>query len=150
LTNEALSSIYREVISASISLQKDLCIGFLGPAGTYTHQVRLLFLEDLIYLFEFFRLIYYRLLCAALATQFSMFHFCLFQVLISYNIRLTTDLVDVFDAVERKRVDYGVVPLENSTIGGINQTLDRFLSSNLRIRSETYLPVRIYIQLVLC
>jgi chorismate mutase/prephenate dehydratase len=48
---------------------------------------------------------------------------------------------DVFSEVERERADYGVVPIENSTEGVINHTLDTFLASNLKICSEVYLPI---------
>ena len=48
---------------------------------------------------------------------------------------------DVFSEVERERADYGVVPIENSTEGVINHTLDTFLGSDLRICSEIYLPI---------
>ena len=34
----SLRTIYREVISASIALERDLVIGYLGPEATYTHQ----------------------------------------------------------------------------------------------------------------
>ncbi|MCC7541208.1 MAG: prephenate dehydratase [Deltaproteobacteria bacterium] len=47
----------------------------------------------------------------------------------------------VFDAVERGHAAYGVVPFENSTEGGVSFTLDRFLSSRLRIRRELVLEV---------
>ncbi|MCD6416748.1 MAG: prephenate dehydratase [Planctomycetes bacterium] len=43
---------------------------------------------------------------------------------------------DVFGEVERKRADYGVVPVENSTGGGIHQTLTRFLDSSLKVCAE--------------
>lgn len=48
---------------------------------------------------------------------------------------------DVFSEVERERADYGVVPIENSTEGVINHTLDTFLTSSLKICSEVYLPI---------
>jgi chorismate mutase/prephenate dehydratase len=35
--NEALKSIYREIISASLSLEKPLSVAFLGPRATFTH-----------------------------------------------------------------------------------------------------------------
>ncbi len=38
LADPALKSIYREVISASIALEKRLVIAYLGPEATYTHQ----------------------------------------------------------------------------------------------------------------
>ncbi len=38
LNNKAIKSIYREIISASISLEKELKIAYLGPEATYTHQ----------------------------------------------------------------------------------------------------------------
>ncbi|KAI9217679.1 prephenate dehydratase domain protein [Blastocladiella britannica] len=38
LPNEAIVAIYREVMSASISLQQQVAIAFLGPAGTHSHQ----------------------------------------------------------------------------------------------------------------
>lgn len=47
----------------------------------------------------------------------------------------------VFDDVERGRVDYGVVPVENSTEGVVAQTLDRFVASPLTIKAEVLLRV---------
>ena len=35
--NEALKAIYREIISASLSLEKRLSVAFLGPKATFTH-----------------------------------------------------------------------------------------------------------------
>jgi chorismate mutase/prephenate dehydratase len=43
---------------------------------------------------------------------------------------------DVFDAVESGRADYGVVPIENSTEGVVNHTLDMFMESDLVICAE--------------
>ena len=34
---------------------------------------------------------------------------------------------DVFHSVERRKVDYGVVPIENSLEGAVTHTLDRFI-----------------------
>lgn len=48
---------------------------------------------------------------------------------------------EVFDEVEHRRVDYGVVPVENSTEGVVAATLDRFVSSNLRVKAEILLRV---------
>lgn len=49
---------------------------------------------------------------------------------------------DVFNAVERKETNYGVVPVENSTEGVVNHTLDMFLLSDLRICAEIYAPIQ--------
>ncbi len=35
--NDALKAIYREIISASLSLEKPLSVAFLGPKATFTH-----------------------------------------------------------------------------------------------------------------
>ncbi|MFH1784261.1 MAG: prephenate dehydratase [bacterium] len=43
---------------------------------------------------------------------------------------------DVFDEVEKGRADYGVVPIENSTEGVVNHTLDMFIDSDLKICAE--------------
>lgn len=48
----------------------------------------------------------------------------------------------VFDEVERGHADYGVVPIENSTEGGITDTIDAFLATRLRIVNELHLRVR--------
>ncbi len=48
---------------------------------------------------------------------------------------------DVFTEVERQRASYGVVPIENSTEGAVNHTLDMFVDSDLKICSECYLPI---------
>ncbi len=48
---------------------------------------------------------------------------------------------DVFDEVARRRADYGVVPIENSTEGAVNHTLDLFADSHLRICAQLFLRI---------
>ena len=48
---------------------------------------------------------------------------------------------EVFQTVESGTVDYGVVPVENSTEGGIGRTLDLLLQTSLHICGEIELPV---------
>lgn len=48
---------------------------------------------------------------------------------------------EVFRQVESGAVDYGVVPIENSTEGAINLTLDTFLTSGVRVCGEVFLPI---------
>ena len=50
-------------------------------------------------------------------------------------------IADVFHEVEAGTADFGVVPIENSTEGTITHTLDRFISSPLRICGEVELRV---------
>lgn len=50
-------------------------------------------------------------------------------------------LKDVFMDVERERAHYGVVPIENSTEGMVNHTLDLFVESDLKICSEILMPI---------
>lgn len=45
-------------------------------------------------------------------------------------------IADVFATVDSGRADYGVVPIENSTEGVVNHTLDMFMESDLRICAE--------------
>ena len=45
-------------------------------------------------------------------------------------------IADVFAEVSKNRADYGVVPVENSTEGGVTHTLDMFADSDLKIVSQ--------------
>lgn len=48
---------------------------------------------------------------------------------------------DVFEKVERRQVDYGVVPIENSTEGAVTHTLDLFADSPLKIYGQVMMPI---------
>jgi len=52
-----------------------------------------------------------------------------------------TSIEEVFHEVEAASADFGVVPIENSTEGTVNHTLDRFLSSPLKICGEVELRI---------
>lgn len=105
LTSEHLTSIFREIISASRSAEKPLQIAYWGPEGTFSHQA------------------------AVSAFGGSAQHVPV------QNIR------DVFLMVERKQADYGVVPIENSIGGVIPETLDMFGVTQVKICSETLVPI---------
>src|ERR1700733_4427935 len=47
----------------------------------------------------------------------------------------------VFEAVEVGRVDLGLVPMDNSQAGSINETYDLFLRHGLHLVGETVLAV---------
>ena len=105
LPNEGLRAIYREIMSASLALEKDLVIAYFGPEATWTHQ--------------------------AARNKFG--------ASVSYLSR--SSIGDVFEAVSRGRADYGVVPIENSTEGAVNHTLDVFIESELRICAQLTLKI---------
>ena len=105
LTNEALRAIYKEIISASRSLEKTLTVTYLGPEATFTHLAAL--------------------------QKFGS----------STKYMSVRTISDVFMEVQKRRADYGVVPIENSTEGIVSHTLDMFMDSNLKIFSELMLEV---------
>jgi len=55
--------------------------------------------------------------------------------------RPARSMPEIFDDVERGHADYGVVPVENSTEGAVNVTLDRLVDSDAVIAGECYLDV---------
>ena len=105
LPDDAVATLFREIISCCLSLEQPLTIAYLGPSGTYTE--------------------------AAAIKQFG--HFA--------KTRALSAIDDVFREVESGAVHYGVVPVENSTEGMVNHTLDCFMDSSLRICAEVELPI---------
>lgn len=57
------------------------------------------------------------------------------------NLAACNSIDEVFLEVESKRADYGTVPVENSTEGSINKTLDLLLHTRLKICGEVQLRV---------
>jgi chorismate mutase/prephenate dehydratase len=97
--------VFREIISACRSLERELTVAYLGPAATYTHQA------------------------------------CMDRFGSSVQVRPEESIQEVFEAVERGKADYGVVPIENSTEGVVNRTLDMFIESEVRICSEILMRI---------
>jgi chorismate mutase/prephenate dehydratase len=60
------------------------------------------------------------------------------------SVRFTEveSIAGVFAQVEKGLADYGVVPIENSTDGGITDTVDCFLDTSLCIIGELHLRIR--------
>jgi chorismate mutase/prephenate dehydratase len=100
LAAEAVRSIWREILSASLALEHPLPVVYLGPAGTYTHQAAL--------------------------QRFGS----------SAELAPVRTIGEVFDEMERGRADFGVVPIENSTEGAVNTSLDRLMDSDVLITGE--------------
>lgn len=102
---DAIHRVFREIISASLSLESPLRVVFLGPKATFTHMAAL-----------------------------NMFGH-------SAKLLSQKSIQAIFEEVTKDRVQYGVVPIENSTEGAVTHTLDMFAHSELKIIAETYLEV---------
>lgn len=48
---------------------------------------------------------------------------------------------EIFETVEKKAANYGVVAIENSTEGSVSQTLDMFIESQVKICGEVFLRI---------
>ena len=55
--------------------------------------------------------------------------------------RPSRSMTEIFDDVERGHAQYGVVPVENSTEGAVNVTLDRLADADVVICGESYLDI---------
>lgn len=51
------------------------------------------------------------------------------------------DIAEVFSEVEKGHAEFGVVPVENTTEGVVNYTLDKFVDVDLKIVGEIVIPV---------
>ncbi len=106
IPDREVTRIFRDIMTACLALQKELTIGYLGPAGTFSHQ--------------------------AAIKQFG--EGALSQPLNSIE--------EVFREVSNNHLNYGVVPVENTTHGMVTQTLDQLLISDVQICGEIMLRVR--------
>ena len=59
----------------------------------------------------------------------------------SIDLVAKASIRDVFKEIENGRVDYGCVPIENTTEGAVNHTLDMFMNSTIHICAEHNLQV---------
>lgn len=105
LSAEAVTAIFRNVMSNCRALERALSVAFLGPLGTYSEE--------------------------AAVKQFGGLS----------NPVQCNSIDEVFRLVEAGSVDYGVVPVENSTEGAIGRTLDLLLATRLQVCGEVDLPV---------
>lgn len=106
LPAEAISVLFKEIMSACRALEQPLTVAYLGPQGTFSE--------------------------AAAVKHFGH----------SVIGLPCVDIDEVFRAVERGGAGFGVAPVENSTEGAVNRTLDLLLSSPLKICGEVKLRIR--------
>ena len=59
----------------------------------------------------------------------------------SVDVKPCRDFKDVFEVVEKQEAQHGVVPIENSLEGSINQTYDLFLKHDLKVCGEVVVRV---------
>lgn len=59
----------------------------------------------------------------------------------SAEVKPCKNLSDVFESVEKGETLYGVVPIENSIEGSVNQTYDLFLTYDLKVCGEIVLKI---------
>jgi chorismate mutase/prephenate dehydratase len=59
----------------------------------------------------------------------------------SVEVKPCKNLSDVFECVEKGETLYGVVPIENSIEGSVNQTYDLFLEYDLKVCGEIILKI---------
>ena len=59
----------------------------------------------------------------------------------SAQLRPLAAIDEIFREVEAGSADFGVVPVENSTEGAVNHTLDMFIRSPLRICGDVEMPI---------
>ena len=59
----------------------------------------------------------------------------------SVGVKPCRELAEVFESVDKQESQYGVVPVENSLEGSVNQTYDLFLAHDLKVCGEIILRV---------
>jgi chorismate mutase/prephenate dehydratase len=59
----------------------------------------------------------------------------------SSSFLLERTIGEVFDVMEKEKASFGVVPFENSLEGSVKMTLDRMISTPLKIRAEVFLRI---------
>jgi chorismate mutase/prephenate dehydratase len=97
--------VFRNILSACLSVTDELRVAYLGPPGTFTHM--------------------------AAQSAFGL----------GAQYVQSATIPGVFDAVAAKAADCGVVPIENSTEGGVSFTLDSLIDSDAVIRQELVLDI---------
>jgi chorismate mutase/prephenate dehydratase len=87
-----------------------------------------------------------RVLVVYLGPEYSYSHLATVQRFgSSAELIPAATIAAVFDAVNRRQADFGVVPIENSTDGRVADTLDMFARLPLRICGEVQLRIHHYL-----
>ena len=105
LEDRSLRAVFRELISGSRALEKELRVAYLGPVYSFSYL--------------------------ASVHRFGQ----------SVELVPVGSIAAVFEEVHGKQADFGVVPIENSTDGGIADTLEMFTRVPVRICAEVQLRI---------
>jgi chorismate mutase/prephenate dehydratase len=105
LNKQAIEAIFLEIFAVSRNLELPEKVAFLGPFGTYTHQMA--------------------------ESRFGA---------TSEYVPMNT-INGVFKEISEHRAKFGVVPIENSSNGMVNDTLMALNKYNLKIVSNTSMPI---------
>lgn len=105
LTAAHVNTLFKEVMSACRSLERNVRIAFLGPLGTYSEQA-----------------------------VWSFFGHCV-------QAEPVETIEEAFRQLHAHRVDFAVVPVENSTEGSVARTLDALVESNSQVCGEVQLAI---------
>jgi chorismate mutase/prephenate dehydratase len=57
------------------------------------------------------------------------------------EVKPCRDLTEVFESVDKQEAQFGVVPVENSLEGSVNQTYDLFLTHDLKVSGEIIIRI---------
>ena len=105
LPDGCLIAIWRELMSGSFVLERPLRIGYLGPAGSFSHTASML--------------------------KFGQ----------SVEYEPLVDITSIFDEVSKGHCDLGLAPVENTMGGGVIETLDALIDSNVKVCAEVLMAI---------
>ncbi len=105
LPNRCLKAIWRELMSGSFVLERPLRIGYLGPAGSFSHTAAML--------------------------KFGQ----------SVEYESLADIKSIFDEVSKGHCDLGLAPVENTMGGGVIETLDALVDSDVKVCAEVLMAI---------
>ena len=105
LPDKCLIAIWRELMSGSFVLERPLRIGYLGPAGSFSHNAAML--------------------------KFGQ----------SVEYEPLTDIASIFDEVSKGHCDLGLAPVENTMGGGVIETLDALIDSDVKVCAEVLMAI---------
>ena len=105
LPDRTLQAVWRELMSGSFHLERQLRIAFLGPRGSFSHTAAVL--------------------------KFGQ----------SVEYEAVPDIRAIFEEVSKRHCDLGIVPIENSAGGGVRESLDAFIDTNVMICGEIHMAI---------